>query len=219
MIYAKDENQKLTYPDPAEFPGIPNVLQCEPALRAAGYMPLIGDPEDREGYNAEPSAWHVETMAMTRIEPRQVAPGSVEMVDTEITLDASYIQVDEWAYTEAPDEPEEGEDESSSSAEIDFDDDDFADLPQTFSKWELIKAWEATGDIDGLLSNVGQGKQNLLVAWSSLPDEIDLKVMITKWAAMIAMASGGSGVSVENITKWLQWIKQARETEKGMENE
>ena len=90
-------------------------------------------------------------------------------------------------------------------------------MPTQFTKWELIKAWEATGDIDGLLSNVGMGKQNLLVAWSSLPDEIDLKVMITKWAAMIAMASGGSGVSVENITKWLQWIKQERE--KGDENE
>ena len=212
--YAADNNGLLVYPSGSEFDGIPNWWLNDSALRAAGYMPLIGDAEDRDGYTATPAAWHVETMAMTRVEPRQVSPGSVEMVDTEITIDASYIQVDEWAYTEAPEEPEE---DSSSSAEIDFDDDDFADLPTQFTKWELIKAWEATGDIDGLLSNVGMGKQNLLVAWSSLPDEIDLKVMITQWAAMIAMASGGSGVSVENITKWLQWIKQERE--KGDENE
>lgn len=216
MIYAKDENQKLTYPDPAEFPGIPNALQCEPALRAAGYLPLIGDAEDREGYTATPAAWHVETMAMTRVEPRQVAPGSVEMVDTEITLDASYIQVDEWAYTEAPEEPEEGEDESSSHDVEPIDPADLENLPKLFSKWELIMAWEATGDINGVLAQA-KNDTTLLAAWSSLPDQIDMADLLTQWAERVALYAGGRQVHKENIIKWLQWIKQERE--KGMENE
>lgn len=199
-MYAKVVNNTLAYPDGGEFAGVANWETCEPALREAGYMPLVGAAEQRDGYTATPSAWEVVAQSETRVEPRQVVAGGTEMVDTEIVVDTSFIRVTAWNYEPIPEpEPEE---------EIDWD--DFSDLPTTFSKWELIQAWQGTGDLDTLLSSVGTGKQNLLVAWSSLPDTIDLQEILTRWAAMVAMASGGGVISKENIQSWLTYIKEHR---------
>ena len=121
-MYAKIIDNVLIYPSADEFRGVPNYMLNDNALRRKSYLPLVGTPEPREGYSATPSAWHVVEQSATRIEPRQrivedyekdeetgelrKVGEHTEMVDTEITVDTSYIQVDEWEYTELPPEPE-----------------------------------------------------------------------------------------------------------------
>ena len=55
MKYAQDNNGVLKYPTDAEFVGIPNWEQHDQAQRRKGYMPLVGTPEEREGYTAFPA--------------------------------------------------------------------------------------------------------------------------------------------------------------------
>lgn len=107
MIYAKDIKSKLVYPQDAEFIGIVNWRANDTAQRLRGYRPLVGEADEREGYTATPSAWHVVEGTETRIEPRQVIPGGVEMVDRAIVYDTSYLQVDTWEYTPIPVPPPE----------------------------------------------------------------------------------------------------------------
>ena len=120
--YAKDAGGSLQVATDQEFRMIPNWRTNEAAVRRKCYLPLVGTPEPREGYTATPSAWHVVEQSATRIEPRQQTVEDytenpetherektgehTEMVDTEITVDTSYIQVDEWQYNELPPEPE-----------------------------------------------------------------------------------------------------------------
>lgn len=122
MNYAKDENGVLKYPTKAEFKGIPNYMANDTALRKKGYLPLRGMPEEREGFTSRPSAWHVVNQSIIRVEPRQrkvedweedpetherrKTGEHVEMVDTDVTVDTSYIQVDEWGYDEIPGQQE-----------------------------------------------------------------------------------------------------------------
>lgn len=121
-MYAKIIDNALQYPQASEFRGVPNYMLNDQALRRKSYLPLVGTPEEREGYTATPSAWHVVEQSTTRTEPRQQTVEDyetdeetgerrkvgehTEMVDTEITVDTSYIQVDEWSYTELPPPPE-----------------------------------------------------------------------------------------------------------------
>lgn len=121
-MYAKIIGNALQYPQAGEFAGIPHWETNEAAVRRKGYLPLVGTPEEREGYSATPSAWHVVEQSTTRIEPRQQTVEDytenpetherektgehTEMVDTEITVDTSYIQIDTWDYTEIPPAPE-----------------------------------------------------------------------------------------------------------------
>lgn len=121
-MYAKIIDNALQYPQASEFRGVPNYATNEPCMRRHGYLPLVGEAEPREGYTAMPATWHVVEQSATRIEPRQQTVEDytenpetherektgehTEMVDTEITVDTSYIQVDEWQYTELPPEPE-----------------------------------------------------------------------------------------------------------------
>lgn len=121
-MYAKIIDNALTYPSTDEFRGVPNYMLNDNALRRKSYLPLVGTPEEREGYSATPSRWHIVQQSETRIEPRQQVVEDytenpetherektgehTEMVDTEITIDTSYIQIDEWQYTENPPEPE-----------------------------------------------------------------------------------------------------------------
>lgn len=121
-MYAKIIDNALQYPQESEFRGVPNYATNEPCMRRRGYLPLVGTPEERDGYSATPSAWHVVEQSATRIEPRQHTVEDyetdeetgerrkvgehTEMVDTEITVDISYIQIDEWVYNELPPEPE-----------------------------------------------------------------------------------------------------------------
>lgn len=121
--WAKDNGGTLQYPTADEFRGIPNWETNEPACRKRGYMPLVGEAEPREGYEAVPHEWHKVEQSITRIEPRQTIVEDwetdpetgerrkvgehTEMVDTEITLDKSYIQVDAWDYVPIPVPPPE----------------------------------------------------------------------------------------------------------------
>ena len=120
--YAKDAGGSLQFATDQEFRMIPNWRTNEAAVRRKGYLPLVGEAEPREGYTATPSAWHVVQQSATRIEPRQHTVEDwetdeetgerrktgehTEMVDTEITVDTSYIQIDSFEYTELPPEPE-----------------------------------------------------------------------------------------------------------------
>ena len=121
-MYAKIIDNALQFPQASEFRGVPNYMLNDQALRRKSYLPLVGTPEEREGYSATPSSWHVVQQSATRIEPRQQTVADyekdeetgerrkvgehTEMVDTEITVDTSYIQIDDWQYTELPPEPE-----------------------------------------------------------------------------------------------------------------
>ena len=120
--YAKDAGGSLQFATDSEFRMIPNWRTNEAAVRRKGYLPLVGTPEEREGYSATPSRWHVVEQSTIRVEPRQQTVEDyeedpethesrkvgehTEMVDTEITVDTSYIQIDEWEYTELPPPPE-----------------------------------------------------------------------------------------------------------------
>lgn len=135
-MYAKIIDNVLQFPQASEFAGIPHYETNDAALRRCQYLPLVGTPEEREGYSATPSAWHVVEQSATRVEPRQKTVVDyeedaetherrktgehTEMVDTEITVDTSYIQVDEWEYTELPPppEPEQPEDISAQLQQV-----------------------------------------------------------------------------------------------------
>lgn len=130
MQYARSTDNTLVYPQPGEFPNIPNALSNDALLRRSGYLPLVGEPESREGFTASPARWHMVEQTETRTEPRQAfedvvqalpvegAPEGEEpqtelrvvgqrmvMVDTEVKADTSYIQVDEWSYEAVPEPP------------------------------------------------------------------------------------------------------------------
>ena len=121
-MYAKIIDNALQFPQASEFAGIPHYETNDAALRRRQYLPLVGTPEEREGYTATPSRWHVVEQSATRTEPRQHTVDDyetdeetgesrktgehTEMVDTEITVDTSYIQIDSWEYQELPPEPE-----------------------------------------------------------------------------------------------------------------
>lgn len=121
-MYAKIIDNALQFPQASEFLGVPNYMLNDQALRRKSYLPLVGEAEPRDGYSATPSAWHVVEQSATRTEPRQQTVEDyeedsethesrkvgehTEMVDTEITVDTSFIQIDEWEYTELPPPPE-----------------------------------------------------------------------------------------------------------------
>ena len=121
--YAKIENDILVYACAADFPSVPNWETHESAVRRKGFLPVAGDAEPREGYEAQPATWHIVPQAITRIEPRQVVVPDyeydeetherrktgehTEMQDTEITLDKSFINVDSWEYVPIPVPPPE----------------------------------------------------------------------------------------------------------------
>lgn len=121
-MYANIIDNQLQFPQASEFLGIPHWETNDAALRRRQYLPLVGEAEQREGYTATPATWHVVEQSATRIEPRQQTVEDyetdeetgesrkvgehTEMVDTEITVDTSYIQIDSWEYQELPPEPE-----------------------------------------------------------------------------------------------------------------
>lgn len=117
MKYAREHRNQLVYPTTADFIGIPNWQSNEPAMRRKRWLPLVGDPEPREGYTAEPATWHTVERTETRIEPRNEDPvtkepfieidpktGEARQVTREVPVkfDTSYIQVDSWSYTPIP---------------------------------------------------------------------------------------------------------------------
>lgn len=128
--YAKDTGGSLQFATDSEFRMIPNWRTNEAAVRRKGYLPLVGTPEQREGYSATPSAWHVVQQFTTRIEPRREDPvtkkpfmedimeedpethemkkvGERQVTrEVPVEFDTSFIQVDSWEYQELPPEPE-----------------------------------------------------------------------------------------------------------------
>lgn len=165
MAYAKIENDALVYPTPAEFAGIPNWQTHDAAQRKKGYMPLVGEPEPREGYSAEPASWHTVTQSETRTEPRQVVVEDweedpetherrkvgehTEMRDTEVTFDTSYIQIDTWNYVPVPiPEPV---------------------LPRQFSKGDLLEALHGCGLYEQAKA-IYASDIDLQIAWAGFAD-------------------------------------------------
>ena len=131
--WAKDNGGILQYAAASEFKGIPNWQTHEPACRAKGYFPLIGEAEPREGYNAVPATWHIEQRSETHKELRredpimhepfmediyEEDPETHEMKkvgerqverEVDIVTDKSYIQIDTWDYEPIPVPPPESE--------------------------------------------------------------------------------------------------------------
>ncbi len=106
--YARIEDDRLVRPSDAEFAGVPNYMTNDTALRKRKYMPLVGEPEERDGYEAVPSSWHTVEAHSSKTERRQV-DGSDELVETGVQVDLSYLLVDSWDYVEAPSEPDHDE--------------------------------------------------------------------------------------------------------------
>lgn len=118
MKYARDNNGVLEYPKASEFVGIPNWWLHDYQLRKKHYMPMMGEPEDREGYEAVPKTWTTHVSSSVRMEERQENEDVYEedpvthervktgtrpvMVKKPITVDTSYIQIDTWEYIALP---------------------------------------------------------------------------------------------------------------------
>lgn len=92
--WARQNDDRLEYPNAAEFQGISNWGANEPALRRRGYMPLVGEAEPRLGAVAVPIAWHV------------VERNKHKELPVPHDVDDSYIQIDEWRYDAIPAPPE-----------------------------------------------------------------------------------------------------------------
>lgn len=198
MTYAKDENNTLIYPTPAEFAGIPNWQTHDAAQRKRGYMPLVGEPEPREGYTVEPATWHTVEQSETRTEPRQVVVEDweedpetherrkvgehTEMRDTEVEFDASYIQVDTWNYVPIP-VPEPV-------------------LPRRFSKGDLLEALQGCGLYDQAKA-IYAADIDLQIAWAGFAD-IDMDYDATKGI----MAQYPEFFSAENVLALQRYIAE-----------
>ena len=151
MKYAQDNNGVLKYPTDAEFVGIPNWDQHDQAQRSMGYMPLVGEADDRDGYTASPATWHIVHQSTTRTEPRQAyeedEQGRTQMVmrDDNITVDTSYIQVDSWEYAEIPPAPAPVVRYSKYKIQL---------ASQKRNLWEQVKSAIATAGLQDSWSNI-----------------------------------------------------------------
>jgi len=209
MQYAKIQNDTLIRPQPWEFRNIPNALTNDALLRRSGYLPLVGEPEPREGFTASPARWHVVEQAETHTEPRQafedvmqefpveVASEGEEpqtelrvfgqrmvMVDTEVTTDASYIQIDEWSYEAVP-EPLP-----------------VVPPPHRYSKLKLHRALDAAGIWDTIWHALTEAQRTYWQEAQELADD-DQEFSAALAALRAAVARGDirlpSGVDIESI--------------------
>ena len=172
--WAKIVNDALVYASGEEFRGVPNWDTHSQRCRKAGYFPLEGEPEDREGYTAEPATWHTVEQSETRIEPRQVVVEDweedpetgerrktgehTEMKDTEVVFDTSYIQVDSWSYVPIPiPEPV---------------------LPRQFSKGDLLEALMGCNLYEQAKA-IYAADMDLQIAWAGFAD-IDMDYPATQ---------------------------------------
>lgn len=172
--WAKIINDALVYASGDEFRGVPNWATHEARCRKAGYLPLVGEAEPREGYTAEPATWHTVEQSETRIEPRQTVVEDwetdpetgerrktgehTEMRDTEVVFDTSYIQVDTWNYIPIPiPEPV---------------------LPRQFSKGDLLEALQGCGLYEQAKA-IYAADLDLQIAWAGFAD-IDMDYDATK---------------------------------------
>ena len=101
--YAKDAGGALQFATDSEFRMIPNWRTNEAEVRRKGYLPLVQQSATR----IEPRQHTVEDWETDEETGERRKTGEhTEMVDTEITVDTSYIQIDSFEYTELPPEPE-----------------------------------------------------------------------------------------------------------------
>ena len=108
-IYAKIENDEFIYPTDEEFDGIANWRHNDALLRKHGYMPVVGEHKEMEGYVAKPSSWEICIETETANEQRQVfytvldSKGNnigreFEMKEVPVMKDKSYISVLSWDF-------------------------------------------------------------------------------------------------------------------------
>jgi hypothetical protein len=196
--WAKEVNHALVYASGEEFKGVPNWATHEKRCRKAGYLPLEGEPEPREGYSAEPASWHTVEQSETRVEPRQVVVEDwetdpetgerrkvgehTEMRDTEVTFDTSYIQVDSWNYVPIP-VPE-------------------PILPRRFSKGDLLEALQGCNLYDQAKA-IYAADMDLQIAWAGFAD-IDMDYP----AAQGIMAQYPELFSAENVLALQRYIAE-----------
>ena len=229
-MYAKEENKTLVYPQDAEFAGIPNWRTNEPAQRRRGYMPLVGEPEDREGFTARPSKWHVVPQSIIKHEPRREDPVTKEPFmedvmeedpethemkkvdqrqvtrDTPVTFDKSYIQVDEYEYDEIPaPEPEPVPDTTLR---------DDAEKAIVGAIVALAQKYDALGDL-AAMEDINIPSLQALAAEKGVPDE-EFGVLITsltpyKWqleaVTGLVWAEAWDGLK-SRFAQWMQEINQ-----------
>ena len=189
---------EVQYPTDAEFIGIPNWRQHDAELRRHNYVPLQGEPEPRLGVTAEPSRFSFIRQTATRIEPRpyevedweedpetherRKTGTHTEWRDTEIQVDASYIQVLDWTYTPIP-EPEP------------------VPLPTRFTKGTLLEALKAN-DLYDQAKAIYMEDIDLQIAFAGFAD-IDLGYPVTQKI----MEQYPELFSQKNVQLLLEWIR------------
>ena len=147
---------EVTYPRAEEFRGIPNWLSNDSALRKRGYVPLTEVPEPKEGMRIVLDGFERVERTRTRVEPRpyvivdwhedpdtheQRKTGEhTEWMNTEITLDDSYIRVTASHYEEipAPEPPDTSERDNAERAIVGR----IADLAMKYDAMEDIAELE-----------------------------------------------------------------------------
>lgn len=197
MKYAREHRKQLVYPTTADFIGIPNWQSNEPAMRRRKWLPLVGDPEPREGYTATPATWHTVSQSETRIEPRNEDPvtkepfieidpetGEARQVTREVPVefDTSYIQVDSWSYAPIP-VPEPV-------------------LPRQFSKGDLLEALMGCNLYDQAKA-IYASDMDLQIAWAGFAD-IDMDYAATQGI----MAQYPELFSAENVLALQRYIAE-----------
>ncbi len=207
--WAKINGDTLAYPLPSEFRGIPNWPSHAPACRSHGYLPLVGEPEPRAGFTAIPARWHVVEQTETHTEPRQAfedvmqefpVEGASEgeepqtelrvvgqrmvMVDTEVTTDASYIQVDDWSYEAVPEPPP------------------VVPPPRRYSKLRLHRALDAAGIWETIWHALTDAQRTYWTEAQELADD-DPEFSVALATLREAVARGDirlpTGVDIESI--------------------
>lgn len=69
---------EVSYPNPADFKGVPNWQKHDALLRSRGFLPRVNDPEEREGFTAVPARYELVQQTKTVTRSRQVTVNDYE---------------------------------------------------------------------------------------------------------------------------------------------
>lgn len=197
-IWVKEVEGQLKFSEASEFPGVPNYATHEAKCRDKGYMPLVGTPEDRPGYEPVPATWHKEEHYETRDVPQQVIVEDWSEPDpetgerhktgehTEIqikpkTFDISWMQIDSYNYVPIP-TPEP------------------PPLLRQFSKGDLLEALMALNLYDAAKA-IYAADLDLQIAWAGFAS-IDMDYDQTK-AIMSKYSDFFNAENVEAIQRYI----------------
>ena len=184
---------EIQYPTDAEFAGIPNWRQHDAKQREKEYLPLVGTPEEREGYEAEPAMFRLVSQTGTKIVPYEVEITDYdedgnqtgthrEWQERETEIDLSFIEITEWEYTAIPTpEPEP--------------------LPTCFSKGTLLEALQGCNLYEQAKA-IYANDLDLQIAWAGFAD-IDLQYQATR----DIMSKYPELFSEQNVQTLLEWIQ------------